>query len=99
MNERRTQTRKPLSFLVQHEVTGGMPVVDYATNLSLNGIFIHTKDKLNMGDTLHVQFAPHQDGRLVSAFCKVARVTEHGFGASFTALEAQAEKLVSEAVN
>ena len=56
---------------------------DYARDVSDGGIFVTTTLKPVIGETVQLQFSPDRGGRLVVAFCRVARVTPDGFGAAF----------------
>lgn len=70
--------------------------VDYATDLSTGGLFIKTHNTPAPGSTIHVQFAPAKDARMVEAFCRVARVTSQGVAAQFVQMdEASTELLTS----
>ncbi len=95
MHDRRRHDRKPAHLLVQHQVsTDEGPQVDYATDLSIGGLFIASKKDVAQNATLHVQFAPAKDSRLVSAFARVTHVTPQGFGAQFVSLDPDALKLI-----
>ncbi len=99
MIERRTAPRVAVRLLVQHQADVGESFdIDYATDLSRNGLFIATQKALVPDTTLHVQFAPKRDSRLVSAFCRVTRVTKTGVGAEFVGLDAEAQHLIDSAI-
>jgi hypothetical protein len=84
-----------MTVLVQHQATLTSPQrVDWATNLSRSGLFIHTALPAEPGTTVHVQFAPQKDTRLVSAYCRVARVTPNGMGAEFVQIDPEAQALL-----
>ncbi|GEM_PF-2083800 len=86
--ERRAHTRHPVRILVQHhEKTDAPYEVDYASDLSKAGLFIATHNVAPLGSTIHVQFAPAKDARMVEAFCRVARVTPTGLGAEFLQMD------------
>ncbi|MFZ5446892.1 MAG: PilZ domain-containing protein [Myxococcota bacterium] len=88
-----------MRFLVQHQAAADDSFdVDYATNLSLAGLFISTRKPLEPRATLHVQFAPRKDAQLVSAFCRVQEVTAQGVRAEFVSLDAEAEQLIAAAL-
>lgn len=96
MNDRRQMERRPARLLVQHQVsTEEGPEVDYATDISLGGMFIASKKPVQPNATLHVQFAPAKDSRLVSAFARVTHVKPEGFGAQFVGLDPEAAQLIS----
>jgi hypothetical protein len=86
-----------MRFLVQHQVNDSVDV-DYASSLSLGGLFISTTKPIAAKATLHVQFAPRRDARLVSAFCRVKEVRPDGISAEFVSLDAEAEQLISAAL-
>lgn len=87
--------RSQVRFLVQHQSNPEEGFeVDYATDLSRGGLFISTRKSLPPQSTVHVQFAPAKDARLVSAFCRVTHVTPQGVGAQFVSLDADSAKLL-----
>jgi len=99
MNERRSSPRSSVRILVQHQShPGEAPEIDYATDLSRGGLFIATRKPLSAQSTVHVQFAPAKDARLVQAMCKVTRVTPTGVGAEFISLDADAAQLLEAAL-
>ena len=95
--ERRVHPRQPVRFLVQHQLgpEEGLEV-DYVKDLSQSGLFIQTQRELKKDSTLLVHFSPQRDSRLVSAFCKVTRVTADGVGAEFVNLDPHASTLISQ---
>lgn len=93
--ERRAHARHPVRMLVQHhEHTAAPYEVDYASDLSMGGLFIRTQTVPPLGSTIHVQFAPAKDARMVDAFCLVARITPHGVGAKFVQMDPAAVALL-----
>jgi hypothetical protein len=93
--ERRAHPRHSVRILVQHHETSETPFeVDYATDLSSGGLFIRTQRSAALGTTIHVQFAPAKDARMVEAFCRVARVTAHGVAAQFVQMDAVSTELL-----
>jgi hypothetical protein len=100
MNERRRHPRQPVRILVQHtNAPDDALQIDYARDLSPGGLFIASRAKVAPNATLHVQFSPSRDSRMVHAFCRVARVTEEGFGAQFVSLDLDAHELIAAALN
>ncbi|MBL8918992.1 MAG: PilZ domain-containing protein [Myxococcaceae bacterium] len=96
MSERRTATRKPVRFLVQHQSsTEAGYEVDYASDLSAGGMFIASRATPPRHATVHVQFAPAKDAPLVSTFARVTHVTPNGFGAEFVSLDPDAARVIS----
>lgn len=88
-----------MRFLVQHQAAvDDAADVDYASDLSRGGLFISTSKPLTKKATLHVQFAPKKDARLISAFCQVTDVTPQGVTASFVNLDAESEALIAAAL-
>ncbi len=86
-------------FLVQHQGGGDDSFdVDYASNLSPDGLFISTAKPFAPKATLHVQFAPKKDAQQVSAFCQVTDVTAEGVVAQFVSLDADAQRLIASAL-
>ena len=87
-SDRRAHPRHRVRILVQHhEKTGAPYEVDYATDLSTGGLFIKTHSAPAPGSTIHVQFAPAKDARMVEAFCRVSRVTPNGVAAQFVQID------------
>ena len=82
-------------MLVQHHENTDAPYeVDYASDLSTGGLFIKTHNVAQLGSTIHVQFAPAKDARMVQAFCRVARVTPNGVGAEFLQMDPASTELL-----
>ncbi len=99
MNDRRRHPRQPVHLLAQHsELPGGGLEVDYVKDLSPGGLFLATAKGLKQEATFHVQFSPAKDTRLVSAFCRVARVTPQGVGVQFLSLDDEARALIDQVV-
>jgi hypothetical protein len=96
--ERRRHPRFPVRFLVQHhEGVDDAYEVDYARDMSRGGLFIETTRTFAPLTTLHVQFAPNKDAQLVSAFCRVTRITPGGVGAEFIAIDSESLTLMGVA--
>ena len=94
-SDRRAHTRHSVRILVQHHENTDAPYeVDYATDLSTGGLFIKTHLAPAPGSTIHVQFAPAKDARMVEAFCRVARVTPQGVAAQFVQMDASSTELL-----
>ena len=95
--DRRSHARHPVRILVQHQDSTEAPYeVDYASDLSTGGLFIRTHSVPPLGSTIHVQFAPAKDARMVEAFCRVARVTPHGVGAQFMHMDPASVELLED---
>ena len=95
-SERRAHTRHAVRILVQHHEHTDTPYeVDYASDLSTGGLFIKTRTTPPLGTTIHVQFAPAKDARMVEAFCRVARITPTGVGAEFVQMDKTSVELLS----
>ena len=93
--ERRRFPRLPVNLLVQHQSTLTAPEqVDYATDLSQCGLFIHTANPPEKGSVVQVQFAPQRDSRMITAYCKVTRVTSGGMGAEFVQMDSESQALL-----
>ena len=87
-SDRRAHARHSVRILVQHHENTEAPYeVDYASDLSTGGLFIKSHIEAPLGSTIHVQFAPAKDARMVEAFCRVARVTPTGVGAEFVQMD------------
>ena len=94
-SERRAHARHSVRILVQHHESTCIPYeVDYASDLSTGGLFIATRNAVPLGSTIHVQFAPAKDARMVEAFCRVARVTPGGLGAEFVQMDSASTELL-----
>lgn len=95
LSNRRAHPRHSVRILVQHHETTDAPYeVDYATDLSSGGLFIKTHRAPTPGSTIHVQFAPAKDARMVEAFCRVARVTAQGVAAQFVQMDPASVELL-----
>jgi hypothetical protein len=93
--ERRRFSRLPVNLLVQHQTAPTAPQrVDFASNLSQGGLFLHTRLEMELGTVLQVQFAPQRDSRLVSAYCRITRVTPNGLGAEFIEMDPESRALL-----
>ena len=87
-------------MLVQHHEDTDVPYdVDYASDLSTGGLFITTHNVAPLGSTIHVQFAPAKDARMVHAFCRVARVTPTGVGAEFLQMDPASVELLGKVLD
>ena len=94
-SDRRLHTRHAVRILVQHaENTDAAAEVDYATDVSTGGLFIQTHATPTPGSTMHVQFAPAKDARMVEAFCRVVRLTPHGVAAQFVQMDPASTQLL-----
>ena len=76
------------------EAPTGQFDIDYATDVSHSGLFISTAKSLPKNATFHVQFSPTRDSRVVSAFCRVARLAPDGFGAEFIGLDLESKAIM-----
>ncbi|MBX7100623.1 MAG: PilZ domain-containing protein [Myxococcaceae bacterium] len=95
--DRRVHPRLPVRLLVQHQTEPESAFeVDYAVDLSQGGLFLQTSRALEPNSTLHLQFAPARDARVIECFCRVARVTPDGVGAAFLQLDDGASALLTE---
>jgi hypothetical protein len=95
--ERRVHPRQAVRFLAQHQLGPDEGLeVDYVKDLSKSGLFISTKRELKKDATLLVHFSPKRDSHMVTAFCKVTRVTPEGVGAEFVNLDQHASHLISQ---
>ena len=100
LSDRRAYTRHSVRILVQHHENTDVPYeVDYASDLSTGGLFINTHAAPAPGSTIHVQFAPAKDARMVEAFCRVARVTPHGVAAQFVQMDAGSVELLASVLS
>ena len=94
-SDRRAHPRHPVRILVQHHQRTDEPYeVDYASDLSHGGLFIKMRQPVPAGTTLHVQFAPARDARMVEAFCRVARVAGEGLGVEFVQMDDASQQLL-----
>src|SRR4051812_4214813 len=99
-SDRRAHPRHSVRILVQHHETTDAPFeVDYATDLSTGGLFIKTNATPPPGSTIHVQFAPAKDARMIEAFCRVARVTPQGVAAQFVEMDPTSIELLENVLH
>lgn len=94
--EHRRHPRIPVTLLVEHQAGPAAPRhVDYAENVSRSGIFIRTEAPTQKGGVVALTFAPRRDARLVQAYARVVRTTEHGMAAEFLQMDAESTALLS----
>ena len=98
--ERRVHSRKAMQFLVQHMTVDGVEVhFDYASDLSIGGLFLTTEKPLPAATRFQVQFSPTKDERIVSADCVVTHSKRGGMGVQFQGIDADSVKLIESIVS
>lgn len=97
---RRQHPRVKLNLLVQFRVKDYEHFVsDYASDLSMGGMFVRTEQPKPEGAMLYFQFTTEQQGPLIEGLAKVVRVVEPGgehppgMGLEFVNLEAPSRAL------
>lgn len=98
--EKRTAQRAPVNLLIDYQTLDQF-FHDYATNISLGGVFIRSSAPLPVGTRLKVSFSLPGLDSVVETTGVVARVEDarsqegfSGMGISFEDLDAQSKKLV-----
>lgn len=104
--ERRLHRRVPLELLVQHRfdsLTDFMQEV--ATDISVGGMFLRTKAKHKVGDTIYLRFALADGLPLIEGIGRVVRVNSAsglhaitGLGIEFVSLDRESRKLIESIV-
>lgn len=80
-NERRRHQRVKLNLLVQFRLQSyDQFLADYASDVSLSGMFLRTKEPKPEGTLLYFQFTTKDDGSLIEGLGRVVRVVERDDG-------------------
>lgn len=78
-------------------------LTDYASDLSLSGMFLRTKEPKAEGSLLYFQFTTKEDGPLIEGLGRVVRVTKDGdtpgMGIEFVNVEEPSLSLIREIVD
>ena len=97
--DRRIHNRKYVQLLVQHQpIDAAVASIDYASDLSIGGLFIATKSPLPAMTRFQVQFSPSRDERMITADCEVTHVKSTGMGVRFQSIDAASVKLIDSLV-
>lgn len=101
---KRQFTRLPVNLMIDYQVLDQF-LYDYATNLSLGGVFIRSSNPLPVGTKLRVQFSLPGLKQMVVTWGEVAHVVEErakegftGMGIRFDDLDAGAKKLIDQLI-
>ncbi len=104
--ERRRYPRVPLSLLIQYRFdTLEDFLAEYATNISMGGMFIGTEKPREEGSLIYLQFYLRNGAKLIEGLGKVVRVVspdesdEPGMGIEFVNFNRESMKLVEQIVN
>ena len=87
-----------MQFLVQHTSLDGVGTVDYASDLSIGGLFLATQNPPPSKTRVQVHFSPTRDERMVTVDAEVAHVKTGGVGLQFQALDAASLSLIASIV-
>ena len=86
--ERRRHPRVKLDLLVQFRLQSYEQfLTDYASDLSIGGMFLRTKEPKPEGSLLYFQFTTKEDGALIEGLGRVVRVTKDAAGAAGMGIE------------
>lgn len=101
--DRRRHPRVKLNLLVQFRLQSyDQFLTDYASDLSLSGMFLRTDEPKPEGSLLYFQFTTKEDGPLIEGLGRVVRVTEDGeapgMGIEFVNVEEPSQSLIREIV-
>ena len=101
----RTHTRLAVNLLIDYQVLDQF-LYDYATNISLGGVFIRSTNPLPVGPKLRVQFSLPGLEETVVTWGEVAHVIEerakegfHGMGIRFDDLDPKSKRVIDQLVN
>ncbi len=101
---RRKHPRTPLSLLVQYRFNSFEEfLAEYASNISLGGMFIRTSEPREEGAMIYLQFSLKDGSKLIEGLGKVVRVNpagvpgrEPGMGVEFVNFDAESGALIEE---
>lgn len=86
--ERRRHPRVTLNLLVQFRLQSYEQfLTDYASDLSVGGMFLRTNDPKPEGSMLYFQFTTKEGGSLIEGLGRVVRVTKDDSGATGMGIE------------
>lgn len=86
--ERRRHPRVTLDLLVQFRLQSyDQFLSDYASDLSIGGMFLRTKTPKPEGSMLYFQFTTKDDGAVIEGLGRVVRVSEGGDGVAGMGIE------------
>jgi molecular chaperone DnaK len=102
----RRHPRVPLSFLVQYRSDSFEDfLAEYATNISVSGMFVHTEDPREPGTLIYFQFLLADGQRLIEGLGKVVwskprveGVPDPGMGVEFMSLDTDSVALIEEII-
>lgn len=95
----RRNPRVPLSLLVQYRFdTLGDFLDEYASDISLSGIFVHTAKPHKVGSLIYLQFYLRDGSTLIEGLGRVVRVTPQGMGIEFVNFDEDSIQLVEQIV-
>ncbi len=100
----RKHERKTVNLLIDYQTLDQF-FNDYATNISLGGVFIRSKNPLPVGTKLRVAFSLPGLTKMVETWGEVAHVHDirgdegfTGMGVRFADLDAKSKKIIDELV-
>jgi len=100
----RAHTRLPVNLLIDYQVLDQF-LYDYATNISLGGVFIRSQNPLPVGTKLRVQFSLPGLEETVVTWGEVAHVIEErakegfrGMGIRFDDLDSKSKRVIDQLV-
>ena len=97
--------RVALDLLVQYRVDSFEDfLAEYATNLSMGGLFIETDEPRPVGTLVYFQFALRDGTRLIEGLGRIVRVNppgrpRPGMGIEFTSLDEDSKALIQLVVS
>ncbi len=103
--QQREHKRLPVNLLIDYQVLDQF-LYDYATNISLGGVFIRSSNPLPVGTKLRVQFSLPGLKDMVTTWGEVAHVVEDrakqgylGMGIRFSDLDAAQKRVIDQLMN
>ncbi len=105
-DERRKHPRVPLKLLIQYRFdTFDEFLIEYATDVSIGGMFIRTDDPHEEGSIVYLQFALRDGVKIIEGLGRVVRVNPPGdasripgMGIEFVQLDAESKEIIEEIV-
>ena len=101
--ENRRDTRKPVALKIGYE-TMDQFFIDYASNISMGGVFIRTRNPLPVGTRLNIKFNLPNLGQIIETTGIIVHLVHagddaHGMGLYFDDLDIDNKELIDKLIN
>ena len=96
---RRKEARATIQMLVQFQVENYEAFLrDYATDLSVGGMFIRTNQPRNKGERILLHFTSEAGDSIIEAFGQVVHVSPEGMGIEFIKVDDASRKRIERII-